>query len=75
MSEHVRYIELEGTANVRDLVGYKTQNGQETAWHRVLRVDSLHKLTPADKKVLLDLDVRQLIDLRFEEIGACTRTK
>ncbi|MFD0620845.1 tyrosine-protein phosphatase [Paenibacillus sp. GCM10027629] len=54
MSEHVRYIELEGAANVR-LGEYKTQNGQETTWHRVLRVDSLHKLTPADKKVLLDL--------------------
>jgi len=62
-----RYIELSGAANVRDLGGYRTQEGQETAWHRVLRADSLHKLTAEDKQTLRDLDVRHIIDLRFEQ--------
>jgi len=62
-----RYIELSGAANVRDLGGYKTHEGQETAWHRVLRADSLHRLTVEDKQTLRDLGVRHIIDLRFEQ--------
>jgi protein-tyrosine phosphatase len=62
-----RDITLEGACNVRDLGGYPTASGQETAWRKVLRADSLHKLTAADRQELIDLGVSQMIDLRYEE--------
>jgi len=59
-----RFIELEGALNVRDLGGYATQHGTQTAWGRAFRSDSLHNLTPADDAKLREVGIYTLIDLR-----------
>jgi protein-tyrosine phosphatase len=59
-----RVLALEGTLNTRDLGGYPTSYGYETAWRRVLRSDSLHRLTANDHKTLHDLNLKAVIDLR-----------
>ncbi|HWQ14365.1 MAG TPA: tyrosine-protein phosphatase [Roseiflexaceae bacterium] len=60
----MRRIELEGAFNVRDVGGYPTHDGRTTRWRRLLRADSLHRLTPADQRALLEYGVRTIIDLR-----------
>lgn len=57
-------LPLDGATNVRDLGGYPTANGGQTAFHRFLRADGLGKLTAFDKKFLYDYGVRTVIDLR-----------
>ena len=59
-----RHLDLEGADNVRDLGGYRTQDGRSTRWQRFLRADSLHRLTPTDQTILLDYGVQTIIDLR-----------
>ena len=60
-----RHLRLEGTYNVRDIGGYRTTDGRHTRWRRLLRADSLHRLTPASQAALVDYGVRTVIDLRF----------
>jgi protein-tyrosine phosphatase len=64
MKRHSRKLRLEGASNVRDLGGYATGTAGATRWNACLRGDSLHRLTPADIKALLDHGVRTVIDLR-----------
>ena len=59
-----RHLEIEGTHNVRDLGGYETQDGRLTQWRRFLRADSLFDLPVASQQMLLDLDLRTVVDLR-----------
>ncbi len=59
------WIDLEGTANTRDVGGLPTTDGRRTARRRLLRSDSLQALAPADVRRLVDdLGVRTVIDLR-----------
>src|ERR1700761_4794281 len=59
------WIDLEGTANTRDLGGLPTADGRRTARRRLLRSDSLQALKPADVRRLVDdYGVRTVIDLR-----------
>jgi protein-tyrosine phosphatase len=53
-AEGLRRIELEGAFNVRDVGGYPTADGQTTRWRRLLRSDSLHRLTPEAQRRLRD---------------------
>ncbi|MCS6938644.1 MAG: tyrosine-protein phosphatase [Roseiflexaceae bacterium] len=62
--EH-RHIRLEGAHNVRDVGGYPTLDGRMTQWRRLLRADSLHRLTAEDQQRLRDYGVRTIIDLRL----------
>ena len=59
----VEWLELQGTANTRDLGGIATATG-EIASGVVLRSDNLQDLTPADVALLAELPVTLVIDLR-----------
>jgi protein tyrosine/serine phosphatase len=51
--------------NARDLGGYRTLDGHETAWRAVVRADSLAKLGPDGCAALEAYGVRTIVDLRF----------
>lgn len=57
-------LPLAGTANTRELGGYPTADGRQTAWHRFLRSDALTDLTDADVEFLRGYGVRLVLDLR-----------
>ena len=71
MSE--RRITLEGPVNWRDLGGYPAAGGATTAWGRLYRSDSTHRLTADDVPVLRELGIRTAIDFRsaqeLDELG------
>jgi protein-tyrosine phosphatase len=61
----VRWIELDGAVNVRDLGGLPTGDGRATLAGRLLRGDNLQDLSPADVKLLVDgIGVTTVVDLR-----------
>lgn len=71
-----RRVPFEHLHNFRDLGGYRTADGRETAWGLLYRADSLGKLTisPADAARFAALGVRTVIDLRYPfEIKASGR--
>jgi rhodanese-related sulfurtransferase len=59
-----RLVALEGAFNFRDLGGYPSRDGQHTRWGRLYRSDTLHELTEADLKVIRELGLTTVIDLR-----------
>jgi protein-tyrosine phosphatase len=59
-----RLVALEGAFNFRDLGGYPSRDGQHTRWGRLYRSDTLHELTEADVKVIRELGLTTVIDLR-----------
>jgi protein-tyrosine phosphatase len=60
-----RRLQIQGTYNMRDLGGYVTQNGRRTRWGRLVRADSLHRLTSETSlQPILDYGIRTVIDLR-----------
>jgi protein-tyrosine phosphatase len=58
-----RRIELPGLFNLRDLGGYPSAGG-ELPWRTLLRSDALHQVDAEGLRVLADLDLRTIIDLR-----------
>jgi protein-tyrosine phosphatase len=58
------WIEAEGLANLRDVGGIPTVDGQVIASGRLLRSDNLQSLTDSDIDLLLNLGVTDVIDLR-----------
>jgi protein-tyrosine phosphatase len=58
-----RWITLEGAFNVRDTGGYPASGGT-TRPNALLRADSLHRLTNADRQLLMGYGLRTVIDLR-----------
>jgi protein-tyrosine phosphatase len=61
----MRWLELEGAVNARDLGGLPTVDGGRTAERRLLRSDNLQGLTATDIKLLVeDLDLSTVVDLR-----------
>jgi protein-tyrosine phosphatase len=63
--EFERHIRLAGTRNLRDVGGYPAADGRRTRWRTLLRTDALDRLPPASQAKLLDLGLRQVIDLRW----------
>lgn len=59
-------LPLAGAKNVRDLGGYRTEEGDVTRFHAFLRADSLHALTDSDCRFLYDYGVRHIVDLRSQ---------
>lgn len=58
-------LDLEGSANFRDLGGWRVAGGGRVRPGLLFRSDALHRLTPADVERLRgDLGIRTLIDLR-----------
>jgi protein-tyrosine phosphatase len=64
---HQRELAWEGLLNVRDLGGHSTEDGGETKYGRIVRADSIRRLTEAGWQTLLDYGVRTIIDLRTDE--------
>jgi protein-tyrosine phosphatase len=62
-----RHIRLAGTRNLRDVGGYPAAGGRRTRWRTLLRTDSLDRLPAASQATLLDLGLRQVIDLRWPQ--------
>jgi protein-tyrosine phosphatase len=61
----VKWIELDGAVNVRDLGGLATDDGRITLDGRLLRGDNLQDLSPGDVKLLVgDIGVTTVVDLR-----------
>ncbi|QMU08547.1 tyrosine-protein phosphatase [Levilactobacillus suantsaii] len=58
-------INLTGAPNARDMGGYRTKSGQKVRLGRLLRSDSLDKLTAGDMVQLQSsLHLKQVVDLR-----------
>lgn len=62
----LRHIPLGRMYNLRDLGGYPTPGGGETAWEKLLRGDNPEHLTAEDLRWLLDRDITTVVDLRSE---------
>ncbi|WP_236791769.1 tyrosine-protein phosphatase [Amycolatopsis sp. GM8] len=61
----MRWLELEGAANARDVGGLPTADGRTIAERTLLRADNLQGLTPSDIKLLVeDLGLSTVVDLR-----------
>jgi protein-tyrosine phosphatase len=60
-----RHLRIPGTRNLRDVGGYPAANGRRTRWRTLYRTDSLDRLPPESQSTLLDLGLRQVIDLRW----------
>jgi protein-tyrosine phosphatase len=60
-----RHIRLAGTRNLRDVGGYPAAGGRRTRWRTLFRTDRLDRIAPDAQARLLDLGVRQVIDLRW----------
>jgi protein-tyrosine phosphatase len=60
-----RWIDLDGAANVRDLGGLSTDDGQLVQRDRLIRADNLQGLSAEDVRILVDEhQVRAVADLR-----------
>ncbi len=63
----LRHLPLDGTRNLRDVGGYPAAHGCRTRWRTILRSDELTSLPEHARQALVDLGVRQVIDLRWPE--------
>jgi protein-tyrosine phosphatase len=59
-----RTLVFDGCVNFRDLGGYRTGDGHRIGWRRLFRADGLHRLSEADRRLLIDLGVATVVDLR-----------
>ncbi len=59
-----RVIALEGASNLRDLGGWRTQQGRHTRFGKIFRSAKLSKLTRADVVRFSELGIRNICDLR-----------
>jgi len=60
-----RHLLLPGTRNLRDVGGYPAGDGRRMRWRTLLRTDALDLLPAESQRALLDLGLRQVIDLRW----------
>ncbi|WP_328315860.1 tyrosine-protein phosphatase [Streptomyces sp. NBC_00388] len=58
-------IALKGAVNVRDLGGYRTDDGKQLRYGVVFRGDALGKLTPADLTAVSKLGLGSVVDFRL----------
>ena len=62
-----RHLALDGTRNVRDVGGYPAAGGRRIRWRTLLRSDELTRLPDHAQARLVELGIRQVIDLRWPE--------
>jgi protein-tyrosine phosphatase len=62
-----RHLPLDGTRNVRDVGGYPAAGGRRTRWRTLLRSDELTTLPEHAQAALIDLGLRQVVDLRWPD--------
>lgn len=63
----MRYIDLEGTANFRDVGGYLGSDGRRVKYGKIYRSDALNFLTEEDVKKVEALGIKSIIDYRAEQ--------
>ncbi len=61
---HLKHIPLKSAYNARDLGGYPTTDGRYTHWGLLYRSDALSELTDGDWRILMNRNVKTIIDLR-----------
>ena len=66
-SSGVRHLDIEGTWNLRDLGGYSTIDGHMTRWQTLYRGDAISGLPCESLRILDDLEIKTVIDLRRTE--------
>jgi protein-tyrosine phosphatase len=66
-TEPTRHLPLAGTRNVRDVGGYPAAGGRRMRWRTLLRSDELTRLPAETRDALVELGLRQVIDLRWPE--------
>lgn len=64
---HERIIPLRETNNFRDLGGYQTTDGHTIRWQRIYRADDLSKLAADDQQKMVQLQIKEDIDLRSHD--------
>ena len=60
----VRWLELDGVVNARDIGGYATVDGRMVCWNRVYRSGELRRLTDCGCDAFVKLGIRRVIDFR-----------
>jgi protein-tyrosine phosphatase len=61
------WIDLDGTANTRDVGGLPTTDGRRSVSRRLIRSDNLQDLSPDDVRLLVEgYGVAAIADLRAE---------
>jgi protein-tyrosine phosphatase len=61
-----RNLDFHGAFNFRDLGGYYNENNAQVRWGKLYRSSSLARLTKQEAKVLQNLKIKTVIDLRTE---------
>ncbi len=61
-----RRLRLDGPVNFRDIGGYPTADGAQSAWGRVFRSDRLDQLSDRDHELLGELGISVVFDLRSD---------
>lgn len=64
--QRTRWIEIDGVVNMRDLGGLPTSDGRTIAHRRLIRSDNLQDLSPDAVDHLVEIGVRDIVDLRSE---------
>lgn len=59
-----RLVDLDGTFNMRDMGGYKTDDQRSVKWGKLFRSDDLYSLSTSDVNRLEEMDVNLIIDYR-----------
>jgi protein-tyrosine phosphatase len=62
--EPTRHLAFDGLFNVRDLGGYRTEDGHHTRWRTLYRADGLNRAQGDDLARLSALGLRTVVDLR-----------
>jgi len=61
-----RELVWDGLLNVRDLGGHRTETGGETRFGRIVRADTVRRLSDDGWKALIDYGIRTIVDLRTD---------
>jgi protein-tyrosine phosphatase len=62
-----RDLVWDGLLNVRDLGGHTTEDGGETQFGRIVRADTVRRLSDDGWRALMDYGIRTIVDLRTDE--------
>lgn len=60
----MKVLPIKEAANVRDLGGYVTRSGKQTAAKKVIRSAAIDTLTPADKQYFAEYGLQTIVDFR-----------
>jgi len=67
LPDRPRDLVWDGCLNVRDLGGHAVAHGGETQFGRIVRADTVRRLSEAGWRALVDYGIRTIVDLRTDE--------